>query len=278
MLQVYDENILFEKVSLGSSLKTDKLGFILVLNGSITFEVNSYTNTYTNGSVVIISSNNLYKVLNLTSDIKIKLIVGEREEIKQKININFNKYDAYRASNTEKGSYLQFDNLEFETLLNQVNQIEFYMNNESKVMFNTEIIWLTFNSIMYGIFGKLLSNFDNSQVNNRKEEIVIEFIQLLSKHFKSQKELDFYADKLNISIKYLSNCVREITKTPPKTFIAEKLLNEAKIALLDKDSTIKKIANDLGFSDQYAFGKFFKKHTGFSPKNYKIQNPLITTI
>ena len=103
---------------------------------------------------------------------------------------------------------------------------------------------------------------------SEKEDLKKKYISLLK----------FYADKLLISSKYLSNTVREITNQPPSKFITEALLNNAKILLLNSDNSIKEISNELDFSDQYAFGKFFKKHTGLSPSNFKKTNKLVDTI
>lgn len=93
-----------------------------------------------------------------------------------------------------------------------------------------------------------------------------------------KKELSFYAESLLISVKYLSNCVREITKSPPTSFIADALMNEAKVILLHPNNTGGMIAGELGFSDQYSFGKFFKKHTRLSPLNFRKRNHLIDPI
>lgn len=65
---------------------------------------------------------------------------------------------------------------------------------------------------------------------------------------------------------------------PPSKIIGEALLNNAKILLLNSDKSIKEIANEMSFSDQYAFGKFFKKHTGLSPSKFKKTNKLVDAI
>jgi AraC-like DNA-binding protein len=114
-----------------------------------------------------------------------------------------------------------------------------------------------------------------TKLNTRKEEITLRFIELVSIHFRTEKELSFYAEKLNISIKYLFICVKETTNTPPTEFIANALLNESKTLLLSTKNTISIIASALSFSDQYAFGKFFKKQTGLSPKNYRSKNEAV---
>jgi AraC-like DNA-binding protein len=47
------------------------------------------------------------------------------------------------------------------------------------------------------------------------------------------------------------------------------LLTEAKILLRKPDATVKQVADELNFGDQSSFGKFFKKHTGLTPVEYK---------
>ncbi|MBQ2133511.1 MAG: helix-turn-helix domain-containing protein [Bacteroidales bacterium] len=44
---------------------------------------------------------------------------------------------------------------------------------------------------------------------------------------------------------------------------------KAKVLLRTPQLTIKEITDKLKFADQSSFGKFFKKHTGISPKKYR---------
>ena len=204
-------------------------------------------------------------------------MTSNRDSISRFTNININRYDAYRIVNDEyKSNSLYYDNNELEYLINQFIQLKDYFDSENEFSFKHEIIWNIVSIIIYSFIGKLISNFRSASIiNTRKEEIALEFIRLVSTHFKMEKELKFYADQLHISAKYLSNTVREITNIPPSNFIADAILNEAKILLLNKENTIKDIANILGFADQYTFGKFFKKHSGLSPTYYKKENALV---
>jgi len=155
----------------------------------------------------------------------------------------------------------------------------YYSASNTDQKFKSEILTGIVTSVIYIITSFLLNNENSSQQKNlRKEDITISFLELISKHFKEKKELSFYAESLLISVKYLSNCVREITKSPPTSFIADALMNEAKIMLLHPNNTVGMIAGELGFSDQYSFGKFFKKHTGLSPMNFRKRNHLIDPI
>ena len=104
---------------------------------------------------------------------------------------------------------------------------------------------------------------------SRKEEILNEYLQLLFINCKEQHQVAFYADKLCISPQYLSLVLKEQTGKSASKWIDEVLITEAKILLKTPNATVQQVANDLNFSDQSTFGKFFKKHMKVSPLEYR---------
>ena len=103
----------------------------------------------------------------------------------------------------------------------------------------------------------------------RSESILREFFTLLQAHIKEEIELDFYAEKLCISKKYLSLIIKEKTRVPAGKVIAAIRAEIAAEMLRDPELSIQQIALKLSFSDQSSFGKFFKKHSGISPLKYR---------
>ena len=103
----------------------------------------------------------------------------------------------------------------------------------------------------------------------RSESILKEFFSLLQTHIKEEVELDFYAEKLCISKKYLSLIVKEKTNVPAGKIIAAIRAELAAEMLRDPEKSIQQIALELSFSDQSSFGKFFRKHAGISPLRYR---------
>ncbi|MDR1344757.1 MAG: helix-turn-helix domain-containing protein [Tannerellaceae bacterium] len=108
-----------------------------------------------------------------------------------------------------------------------------------------------------------------SSVLSRKEEIMNQFLQLLFLHVSSQHLVTFYADKLCITPQYLSIILKEITGKPANKWIDDALIIEAKVRLKAPQTTVQQVADALNFSDQSTFGKFFKKYTGLSPRDYR---------
>lgn len=103
----------------------------------------------------------------------------------------------------------------------------------------------------------------------RSESILRDFFSLLQVHIKEEIELDFYAEKLCISKKYLSLIVKDKTRVPAGKVIAAIRAELAAELLRDPELSIQQIALELSFSDQSSFGKFFKKHAGISPLKYR---------
>ena len=95
------------------------------------------------------------------------------------------------------------------------------------------------------------------------------FRKLLAENYRKVHDLQFYADSLNVSQTYLSRVVRQISGKTVNNYITEALYRDARRLLVFTDLTVKEIAEQLGFSDQSSFGKFFKKKSGTSPANFR---------
>ncbi len=104
---------------------------------------------------------------------------------------------------------------------------------------------------------------------SRSDSIMKEFGDLLVKHIAKETSVEFYAEKLCISKQYLSLIVKEKTRVTVGTIIAAMRAEAAATLLRDPEKSIQQIAEELSFSDQSSFGKFFKKHSGTSPLKYR---------
>lgn len=106
----------------------------------------------------------------------------------------------------------------------------------------------------------------------RKEEIMAQFIINVCEHFKENRQVSFYADKMCITSKHLSSVVKEISGRTAGEWIENYVIMEAKILLKSTDLTIQEIADKLNFSNQSFFGKYFRHLTGKSPTTYRKEN------
>jgi AraC-like DNA-binding protein/mannose-6-phosphate isomerase-like protein (cupin superfamily) len=77
--------------------------------------------------------------------------------------------------------------------------------------------------------------------------------------------------RANLSKRYLSQVFKQQYGKTPKAFMIQIRINQARFLLQESTKNIQEIANILGYADQYAFSKQFKKMTGISPKFERIQ-------
>ncbi|MGA3014433.1 MAG: helix-turn-helix domain-containing protein [Bacteroidales bacterium] len=103
----------------------------------------------------------------------------------------------------------------------------------------------------------------------REVELNFKFQELLVQHDKIQHNLKFYADTLFITPKYLIHAIKNASGKSPGKLIDEAIVEEAKVLLKGTSQSIAIIAEELHFSDQASFSKFFKKHTGLTPLSYR---------
>lgn len=123
--------------------------------------------------------------------------------------------------------------------------------------------------VLLQVLGPIAHRTDTAAPLSHPEQLFQQFITLLIRHYKQEHYIEFYARSLSISPSYLSRIIRQTTHKTAAYFINGMLHAEACRLLRHTDRTIQAIADELNFSDQSAFGKFFKANTGLSPLQYR---------
>ncbi|MBH1959494.1 MAG: AraC family transcriptional regulator [Flavobacteriia bacterium] len=96
-----------------------------------------------------------------------------------------------------------------------------------------------------------------------------DFQNLVEQHFLTEKSPAFYADLLHLTPNSLSKKIKaEFNKTPSQ-LIQERVILEAKKQIHLTRKSMKEIAAELNFEDEFYFSKYFKKHTGISPTQFR---------
>jgi hydroxymethylpyrimidine/phosphomethylpyrimidine kinase len=119
------------------------------------------------------------------------------------------------------------------------------------------------------IHGRLLYAVERDFSSRRPAEIYNQFMSLVAEHYREAHDVFFYADRLAITTRYLSQVTAKMAAKTPKQIIADYLLHESHLLLLSSNKTISEIAYMLGFSSQSIFCRFFSQREGCSPANYR---------
>lgn len=104
----------------------------------------------------------------------------------------------------------------------------------------------------------------------RARMIFDKFIRLLGVYHTSQRTLQFYADKMCLTPKYVSAMIKQYSGRGALDWINEYVVLEAKMMLRYTDLSVQEISNRLNFPTQSAFGKYFKQQSGVCPKHYRL--------
>ena len=108
-----------------------------------------------------------------------------------------------------------------------------------------------------------------SEQNIRRNEINIYRID--DALLKTYHDVSSYSERLNISNRKLSDVLKLFVGKSSADVIRERIVTEAKRALMYSGQTVQEIAFELGFEDPFYFSKIFKKVTHQSPKDFKIK-------
>ncbi len=144
------------------------------------------------------------------------------------------------------------------------------MGNNKDHPFRTDMVHHGFNLFMLEVAAIATEQRGGKEKGmSRQEDLLLRFMKELSTHFKEERSVQYYAGTLFVTSKHLTKTVKELTNKTCGELIDEMVITEAKILLGNLSSTVGQVADELNFSDQFFFSKFFKRHSGFSPKEYK---------
>lgn len=104
----------------------------------------------------------------------------------------------------------------------------------------------------------------------RKQLLFHRFMHLIHEHALREHQIGFYADRLCISSRYLNEITVEYSKgKTPKELIDEQLTVEIKVQLNKLELSVEEVAGICCFPDSSYLSRFFKKHTGITPKEFR---------
>lgn len=106
---------------------------------------------------------------------------------------------------------------------------------------------------------------------SRAQQLFKKFMQLVNNYHDQERSLQFYADKMFLTPKYISGMIKSYSGKSALDWINEYVMLEARMMLRYTDMTVQEIAYQLNFPTQSAFGKYFKQQVGVSPKKYRIE-------
>ncbi len=122
---------------------------------------------------------------------------------------------------------------------------------------------------LWEIYQNAMENIQ--QTDNSSALLFTRFMNLLPEYSKTEREVAFYADKLCVSAKYLSEVVKKSSGHPASYWINGYAMQEILAYLKRSNLTFAEISNRMNFYNPAHFTRFVKKQTGDSPSELKIK-------
>ena len=145
---------------------------------------------------------------------------------------------------------------------------------QSELRYKHEIVGTIMSGVLYliaGLWSDALESLKQNQPTHtgRTRLIFDNFMKLVEEYHTMHRNVGFYADKLNLTPKYLSKLVKVSSGRSAPEWIDAYVILEAKNLLKHSNIAIKEIVYKLNFPNQSVFYKFFKMRTGMTPSEYR---------
>ena len=239
--------------------------FLLCFQGTCTITVHLTQYTMKKGTLLILLPDLYFQVLEQSDDCKF-IFAGFATELVRSSSL-FSKSIEYTPFIFEK-PVLQLEKKGYELMYSYIRIIikaKYIYNN----VITQEQAALTFTQLILGL-GNLIKNGKSvNQQYNRNQEIVKELVRTVVMNYQTERNVSFYAEKMHLSPQHLSTTIKKITGKTLTDIISSFIINDAKAKLKSTEMTIQEIAYSLNFPDISFFGKYFKRYTGMSPKQYR---------
>lgn len=254
----------------------NKGGFALCTDGQADIVINEQNFRLTRGSVFIVTPlvqifridpSPDFKVISFVNDLKVfypifKLIANTG------IPLKVREYPCWQLTDSEVNYVIRQD-----TRIRQKQQrlTQQLLHDEHTLL--SHQIHLIRHETMLEVVGNHIRNYPAQVDNiNKQEVIAYRFILALHENYQRERTVSWYASEAHLSPGHFTTLIKAATGKTPSEWIATVTTTYAKLFLEQRDKSIKQIAAELNFPEQFTFRKYFKQYTGISPKEYRNLN------
>lgn len=236
----------------------------LCLSGSCVLSLNLKTYEINSGDMFFITPGIIVHIVSWSDDFAVRMI-GFTSEFIRDLHQAVNPLYPYIVQHAK----LTLDAPDRENIGSLVSLLwEKAMRRDH--FYNVEIVKNLLKILFYEVSVLYWRRYPQEEhPRTRHEEIFKRLMRLILHHYKEQRTVAFYARTLCLTPKYLSAVVKEVSNRTVTEWINETVILDAKTQLKSSQMTIQEVANYLNFPNPSFFGRFFKKHTGMTPKAFR---------
>ncbi|MDO3392256.1 helix-turn-helix domain-containing protein [Bacteroides sp. ET489] len=262
-------NLGFDDTLFKHPSRMDAFAAIFCVSGKAEVQINLKKYVLKSGTLALHVPENIIQINSCENLIVYPFIISS--EFIQKIHFETKDLmNLYMAAKTSPVLDLQYEDIHI------LEKYYYLMESilQSETTYKDRMIIGVTSSFLYKIYDILIKKLKEKEYTRKipeRCEIVFEdFIKELNLFNGTKHSLSFFAQRLNLTPNYLSCRVKEYSGRTATEWIEESVILEAKTMLKHTNLTIQEIAYKLNFPTQTFFGKYFKRITGISPKQYRM--------
>lgn len=245
--------------------KIDVTTAVICLKGRTRGRINLKPYETTAPCLIVILPDQILEYEHISDDFEALFIVMS-SRFTESLNIE-ERFPAFLS--IQKNPYVPLNEAELEALTDYYRMIRRTIASRENPHC-LEIARLLTKAFFYGFgYNIHVRQQDEEQKKPRQQMLAEKFLGLVQANYHVERNLGFYANELCLTPKYLSKIVRENSGISASDWIDSYVITDAKALLKSTDMTVQQISDRLNFPSQSFFGKYFKRVTGISPRDYK---------
>lgn len=241
----------------------------IIKEGTGTYFVDFKEYTFHPHTIILLSKDQLHHFdLFSTEDVKMVSVTFNPEFIYRNETDLPHLFQFLSSSHKQGQQVLQiplFAQKQIDYMVDEMNTI--YANGSLSYQSKAFYHWLCLLLIQVEMMQEGQS--EKQVISDEHQKNAMVFKQLIEKHYKTEFKVEFYAEQLNVPLKSLSKSSHSFYKMSPKALINERRILEIKRQLRGTGRSSKSIAYDLNFDEPTNMFKFFRKHVGLSPSEFR---------
>ena len=240
---------------------------LICTHGEGSFVFNEHCYHIAKNDLVVIPSPNRVKNLAAHEDMQVEWFAADYKFLQNLLPSN--NYGIGGSITLNQDPVIALTDEQAAILLADFHRLRDRMDDRH-LLFYRELMGSLCLTMMYDIFEPHAQRDATDTHTDRTAYIVKQLMQLLSTGIsRTEREVTYYAERLNVSPKYLSDTVKRVTGHSVSSYIHRHTVPILKNYLGDERLSLTQIAELMDFSSLSHFSRYCTKHLGQSPSEYR---------
>ena len=246
-------------------------------SGEALFTIDGHKYRFTQGQLIICPMESSILLLDITSDFSARLLgLSKQTWLAARSSISpeeMHQIECY----PHQGSNSELEREFLANIFRQVDIMDIQAEKEDCTEFSRQNIILAVNSLLLYIqhINKEKNNKAKEHISESKDKIFYEFRTLLTKKFREERSVQYYADTLKISTRHLNAICQRTSGQNAKEIIDHYTIIELQVALMYTHKSFQELVGEFRFPDQSDLNRYFTRHTGYSLSEFRSKGVMV---